>query len=127
MKVYLVQLNTKRYEKVEAVFSTYEQAVSLLEDALGAKACKNDTWRIPSNRRLFSIEEYEVEEKTDEVYIVKSSVEDYSDKVVRVYSSREDAVDYIEQHEDLRYALYNLWQHKDSIYRYWTIEKRDIL
>lgn len=127
MKVYLVQLNTNRYDKVEAVFSTYKKAVLLLENILGAKACENNIWRVPSNRHLFSIEEYEVEKETDEVYIVKSSVEDFSDKVVRVYSSREDAVDYIEQYEDLRYALYNLWQHKDSIYKYWTIEKQDIL
>lgn len=127
MKVYLVQLNANRYEKVEAVFSTYEKAVSLLEETLGAEPCKNNIWRIPSKHHLFSIEEYEVEEETDKVYIIKYSDEDFSDKTVCVYSSREDAVGYIEQHKDLRYALYNLWQHKESIYRYWTIEKRDIL
>lgn len=127
MKVYLVQLNTKRYEKVEAVFSTYEKAVSLLEDILGAKACGNNIWRIPSNHRLFSIEEYEVEEKTDEIYIVKFSTEDFNDKAICVYFSREDAVGYIEQHEDLRYASYNLWHCKESIYKYWEIEKQKIL
>lgn len=128
MEVYLVQLNTNRYDKVEAAFFAYEKAVSFLENILGAKACENDTWRVPSNHHLFSIEEYEVEKETDEVYIVKSSVEDFSDKVIRVYSSREDAVDYIERYkEDLRHVSYNVWHHKESIYKYWTIEKQEIL
>lgn len=115
---------------VEGVFTSHHEAVFFLEEVLGMKASDNNVWLDPledAKPGCFTIEKGEVKEETDEVYIVKFSVECFSDGIVDVFSSRDDAVAYIEQYGDVRQESYNLWQHKESIYEYWTIEKREIL
>lgn len=130
MKVYIVKFNGIDYQVVEGVFTVYREAVFFLEETLGMKASDGGVWIDPSEDAepgCFRIEKGEVKEETDEVYIVKLSVECFSDSVVDVFSSYDDAVAYIEQYGDVRQESYNLWRHKESIYEYWTIEKREIL
>lgn len=130
MKIYIVKFNGIDYQVVEGVFTSHHEAVFFLEEALGMKASDNNVWIDPSKDAqpgCFRIEKGEVKEETDEVYIVKLSVECFSNSVVDVFSSRDDAVAYIEQYGDVRQESYNLWHNKESVYEYWTIEKRKIL
>lgn len=132
MKVYIVKLNGIDHQVVKGVFTVYKEAVLFLEETLGMKmkAFNGNIWIDPSEDAqpgYFRIERGEVKEETDEVYIVKLSVECFSDSIIDVFSSRDDAVAYIEQYGDVRQESYNLWQHKESIYEHWTIEKQEIL